>query len=195
MALARQTLVTALMLLLSACAPSTSSSNEQTATIRSAPSLFVRPGEDLGVHHLTLPGNIPSGNGNTSDAVMLHVFMSLDQQPFSTTIRGYFFAEATSKYQFTPWGQCSQPPSVRNWTFPVVFRDLHSREMTMATIPRGWWRAHAKLVEPEPGDTSAYARERQEREPLHYPIKFAAKLTHRTQTPAECLEVSMTKNS
>ncbi len=172
MAYALQTLVSALLLLLS---------------VRSEPSLFVRPGEDLGVHHLELPGNIPSGNGNTS--VMLHIFMSLDREPLSTTIRGYFFAEATSTYQFTPWGQCSQPPSVRNWTFPVVFRDLHSREMAMATIPHGWWRAHAKLVKVGPGDTSAYARERQEREPLHYPIKFAAKLMHKTQTPAECLEV------
>jgi hypothetical protein len=136
--------------------------------------------EDLGVHHLIIPGVLPVPSTGkqppSSESVQLHVFITAKHSRTDkaeaggngnvTLVRGYFFAESLSKYRFTPWGQPSQSWAVMKWRYPVTLRDLVSGQ------------AHAVRLQ-----TAIWAKGK--RDKLHYPMLFEATLPDHVH----CIEV------
>ncbi len=106
------------------------------------------------VHHVVLLGNIPAerksyfGVGAAAtgfETCRLHVFITGLVEEASTRLRGYFFCE--SPEQINPYGHATQSQNVREWKFPVRFKDLASGASIAAVSDvEAMWRRMGDVV-------------------------------------------------
>jgi hypothetical protein len=72
-----------------------------------------------------------------------------------TAFKGYFYVEAISEPEFTPWGQMNQPAAAAGWTFPVTFKPLSYYINTDATSATPGWEPHLYGNQFGPGTVSS----------------------------------------